>query len=214
MIDLYCERLLSTFWAEPINAFTNISFLIAAFVLWRSARRMESAQVPSGFSLLILLSITIGLGSFLFHTFATTWARWLDILPILLFQLVFMWLYATRIIEVRRVYVALFLIVYLGIAIWARQFYAVLNGSLIYSPALIALLAMGVWHYLHQVKPRFLLLSAAGVLLLSLTFRTLDSALCDIFPTGTHFLWHLSTGLLIYLLGYAILTCNRESRSA
>ena len=30
MIYLYCERLGSGLWAEPINALSNISFLLAA----------------------------------------------------------------------------------------------------------------------------------------------------------------------------------------
>lgn len=30
-LDLYCERCSPDFWAEPVNALTNISFLVAAF---------------------------------------------------------------------------------------------------------------------------------------------------------------------------------------
>jgi hypothetical protein len=47
------------------------------------------------------------------------------------------------------------------------------------------------------------LLLAAGVLLLSLTFRTLDLAICERFAVGTHFLWHLLNGLVLYLVGRA-----------
>lgn len=31
-IDLYCERTTSAFWAEPVNALTNLAFVIAG--LW------------------------------------------------------------------------------------------------------------------------------------------------------------------------------------
>ena len=37
-IDLYCERVTVSFWAEPLNALSNIAFLIAAYAaldLWR-----------------------------------------------------------------------------------------------------------------------------------------------------------------------------------
>lgn len=34
-VDIYCERLGPSFWAEPFNAVTNASFLIAAWFAWR-----------------------------------------------------------------------------------------------------------------------------------------------------------------------------------
>ena len=37
-IDGYCERLGPGFWAEPLNALTNLAFLIAALVMWRRTR--------------------------------------------------------------------------------------------------------------------------------------------------------------------------------
>ena len=41
------------------------------------------------------------------------------------------------------------------------------------------------------------LLLGAALFALSLTFRTLDRPLCDAFPLGTHFVWHLLNGLLL-----------------
>ena len=40
-IDAYCERLDAGFWAEPLNAATNLAFILAAvacFGLWRGQR--------------------------------------------------------------------------------------------------------------------------------------------------------------------------------
>ncbi|MFT2588559.1 hypothetical protein ACMWPQ_29155, partial [Escherichia coli] len=34
-VDLYCERLSTAFWAEPVNALSNLAFLLAAYFLWR-----------------------------------------------------------------------------------------------------------------------------------------------------------------------------------
>src|SRR5512139_1525468 len=95
-IDLYCERLGVGLMAEPANALTNAAFFIAAYLLWRAWRR-QNPRSP-GLLLLIALVVAIGIGSSLFHTFATVWARVLDEVPILLFQLAFMWLYARRVI--------------------------------------------------------------------------------------------------------------------
>jgi len=78
MIDLYCERLGPGLWAEPINAFTNLAFLVAAFVSWRLA---DQHKLLSGDTwVLIGLMTAIGIGSGLFHTFANSWSQVLDIL--------------------------------------------------------------------------------------------------------------------------------------
>ena len=39
--DAYCERADFTFWSEPVNALTNMAFLIAALVMWRWVRRQR-----------------------------------------------------------------------------------------------------------------------------------------------------------------------------
>lgn len=82
-VDLYCERTDPTFWAEPINALTNISFILAAWGAWHLARR--STTLSPVIWLLLTTIVAIGIGSFLFHTLATSWARVLDVLPILVF---------------------------------------------------------------------------------------------------------------------------------
>jgi hypothetical protein len=38
----------------------------------------------------------------------------------------------------------------------------------------------------------------AGMLVVSLFFRTIDAAVCGAFPTGTHFLWHLMNGAMLW----------------
>jgi hypothetical protein len=82
---LYCERAEPGLFAEPLNALTNVAFFVAAWAAWSLARRSRTA--PADIGLLIALSIVIGIGSTLFHTFAAVWARVLDEVPILLFQL-------------------------------------------------------------------------------------------------------------------------------
>ena len=198
MIDLYCERLVPGFWAEPVNALTNLSFLIAAFSAWRlaAARRVLSGETWS----LILLIAAIGIGSFLFHTFATGWARIADVVPILLFQIAFLWLYGARVIgwgiPGRLLSVALLLV---GVAVGAR-YPEPFNGSLLYAAAFTMLLVLGGRHWVKMSRERGILLVATAILALSLLFRSLDQSLCDTVPIGSHFLWHLLNGLVLYLL--------------
>ena len=147
MIDLYCERLGPEVFAEPINALTNLAFVVAAFAAWRLADQYRSLSVATG--LLIGLMAAIGVGSGLFHTFATNWARVLDVLPILLFQMSYLWIYGTRIIMMQTVHLAGLVILFLIAACLGRQFPHLLNGSLIYLPVFIVLLGLGLYHYRH-----------------------------------------------------------------
>jgi hypothetical protein len=197
MIDLYCERLGPGIWAEPINALTNLAFVGAAFSAWRLTNQCRSMSVETG--LLICLMVAIGIGSGLFHTFATSWARVLDVLPILLFQIAYLWIYGSRIIMMRTVHLAGLVLLFLIAAYIGRQFPHLLNGSFIYLPAFILLLGLGLYHYHHaQTEPK-LLLWATAIFSVSLFLRSIDMAVCKYFPVGTHFFWHLFNGLLVYL---------------
>ena len=196
-VDLYCERVGDAFWAEPINALTNVAFLLAAWGAWRLSRR--SSTLSPNVWLLIATMVAIGLGSFVFHTVATGWARVLDILPILVFQLLFLWLYGRRFIALTRPTCALLLAGYLAAAYLGRQFPEILNGSLIYAPAFFAMLALGIYHASTAHSGRFNLLAAASVFAASIVFRSIDNAACSTVPIGTHFLWHLANGAVVYL---------------
>jgi hypothetical protein len=37
-VDIYCERIDPGFWAEPVNALTNLAFLLAAAFVWPRVR--------------------------------------------------------------------------------------------------------------------------------------------------------------------------------
>ena len=198
MIDLYCERLGLGLWAEPVNTFTNLIFLIAAFVAWRQAVQHQS--LSSGHCLLIGLMAAIGIGSGLFHAYATKLALILDILPILFFQVAYLWIYGKRIIKLHSTTLAGMVVLYIIAAYFGRQFPHILNGSLIYAPAFMLILLLGVYHYRHVEKERGILLWAAVVFLISLFLRSIDHSVCAYITTGTHFFWHLLNGLLVYMV--------------
>src|SRR5262245_44473972 len=82
-VDLYCERVTPLFWAEPVNALSNIGFLIAAFAAFRLWRREGEGDLP--ILILIVVVAAVGLGSFAFHTLATRGAMLLDVVPIGIF---------------------------------------------------------------------------------------------------------------------------------
>ncbi len=203
MIDDYCERVGPELWAEPINVLTNLAFFISAWAVWQLAFRLH--KLSPGIWILIILIVFIGIGSSLFHTFATAWAYWLDIVPILLFQFVYLWQYAYRIIKLNSKSTAGLLVLYSVAAYVGRQFPQILNGSLMYAPAFLLLIGLGSYHYLYEKKERSILLFSLGVLILSLSLHIVDNTICPYFPIGTHFFWHLFAALLTYMVARALL---------
>jgi len=209
-VYLYCERSASpAFWAEPVNALTNILFLVAAWFVWRRANKLGA--VSTGVSLLLMLICAIGIGSFLFHTFATTWARWVDVLPILFFQLLYAWLYFREVARVRFASALAIVLGYTLAALYARLFPHILNGSLTYAPALVFLVVLGIYHSATRRKERFIVLGATAVFIVALTCRTVDNALCPFFPLGTHFMWHVCNAIVLYLMMRGLLA-NRPKQ--
>ncbi|MSQ14961.1 MAG: hypothetical protein EXR50_03755 [Dehalococcoidia bacterium] len=197
LIDLYCERLGPGLLTEPLNALTNLAFLVAAWVSWDLARRRGA--LGGSTAVLLALMVSVGIGSALFHTFATTWARVLDVVPILIFQLFFLWLYLKRVLSANSSYSAMAVAGFLIAALVGRLFPTVLNGSVTYLPALALLIGLGAYHYKAQKEDRLALIAAAGALMLSLVFRSMDQAVCPYIPLGTHFLWHVLNGVVLYL---------------
>jgi hypothetical protein len=195
-VDAYCERLDASFWAEPVNALTNVAFLIAALVM---ARRLRGMSLPLAHALVVILAL-IGIGSFLFHTVAQAWAGLADMLPILAFILLY--LFAGS-----RAYLGLSPLASLGTVV------AFLPAAALLTPLLRTLPVYGVsagyLPVLLLISLYALLLRArapatarnlwigAGFLLASLTARSLDMTLCAALPFGTHFGWHLLNALML-----------------
>ncbi|HTN76040.1 MAG TPA: ceramidase domain-containing protein, partial [Pirellulaceae bacterium] len=177
---------------------TNLAFIIASLFGWRLAawRKRLSGEIK----LLLALAAAIGVGSFLFHTLATEATKWLDLLPIFLYQLWFLWIYARRFLHWRPDTASAFVVSFFCIML-AAQFLPTrwLNGSLSYAPAFVVLLCLGIHHYQTARQERWLLLAAVACFSIALVFRSIDTAVCEQFPLGTHFLWHLCNGGLIYL---------------
>lgn len=197
LTGLYRERSGDpTFWAEPLNALTNASFLIAAAFALALAIRHRSLTTPS--IVLISLAGVIGLGSFLFHSMPTPMTKWLDILPIATFQALSTWLISCKLLSNNRWLCAAIVLAVVGSSFALLQFHRPINGSLFYFPSLAAMLVFGgLWASRSKAEP-FLLMGAACTFALAITARSCDWIVP--WPIGTHFLWHLLNGVVVYLV--------------
>jgi hypothetical protein len=196
-VDDYCERLGPGLWGEPLNAVSNLAFLLAsAVLLWRLVRREERA--PFGVWLLPVLLGVVGLCSLAFHTFATEVTGLLDTLSIILFILAAIVLIAGWCFGVPWRWAWVAAPAYLGFALGMNAALAAIGGEKAtlggYLPAFAMLAGLGI-----ALKSRKLLI-AGGVFVVSLTLRTLDLPLCDQVPIGTHFLWHCLNAVVLYLV--------------
>jgi hypothetical protein len=195
-IDGYCERVDFTYWSEPLNAVSNVAFLIAAFVMWQRVRgqRLVFAEI------LCALAALIGIGSWLLHTHATIWGAIADTVPIMLFILL-----GTFLINFH----------FLGLSKWMAIF-----ATLAFIPYTIAMtliflrlpffdISAGYWpvplmiaiyaYLLRHPAPATSrgLVYAAIVISVSLVFRSLDMPLCAHWPYGTHVFWHMINGVFL-----------------
>ena len=201
-IDIYCERLEPGLWAEPLNAVTNMAFIIGGFFALKLARKEQALDWRS--SLLIALIFAMGIGSTLFHTFAVTWAMLSDVLPILAFQIVFIVLYGQNLMKLKFPFcqlplVPFFILMYVAMQL-PREW---LNGSLEYAPALIFVTAFGLYHLKNATREKWGLLAVSGVFIVSMTMRSIDMSVCEALPIGTHFLWHCLNAVVLYLTARA-----------
>ncbi len=197
-VNSYCERTDAGYWSEPLNAISNGAFLVAAWLAWRLASR---AGDRAGQALALILG-AIGVGSYLFHTHAQVWAMMADVVPIQIFILVYLALATVRLFGVpwwggvaaAAAFVPASALVAGAIGALAGP----LNGSTGYLPVpiLIALYALALRRRAPEAARGLAI--GAGILALSLVFRTIDAAACVAVPVGTHFLWHLLNAVMLW----------------
>jgi len=194
VIDAYCERVGLGIWDEPLNAVTNLAFVLAGLWVWMRGRGVVPVQVLGA------VIVAIGIGSGLWHTLARPWTGAADVLPIVIYVLTYVY-FANR--------------YYCGMSVpwsaagtvgflpYAAATIPVFNmvpgvgGSAAYMPVplLIAIYAVLLRKRLPEVA-RGLGIGVA-ILMVSLAMRILDEPICDALPIGTHFLWHVLNAIML-----------------
>ena len=193
-IDIYCERLDIGIWAEPINAVTNIAFILAAIIMWLRCKNLVEGKILS------FLLFSIGCGSFLFHTYAQTWAALLDVTAILIFILTYIFVANRRFLVWSKMVSLIGVILFfpyqlLLVSILSNiQFF---GSSVQYIPvAILIFIYSGLLRKSEPNLSRGLFIGAA-ILCLSIISRTVDEPLCSILSVGTHFIWHILNAIML-----------------
>lgn len=222
-VFLYCERGTNeAVLAEPLNAASNIAFFLAALAALLLHLRRPKKDRSADHALLIALVFLVGLGSLSFHLLADKGTMLADVVPIDLFMLVYLGFALNRFLRVPPGSTVLLLIGFTALMFWVGQLKCwaggigfpgpevtgaseCMNGSLIYLPALAAMAVVGGLLYERRLPAAPYILWAALIFAISVTFRSIDMAICDqtLFAgrnLGTHFIWHLLNGLTLFLL--------------
>jgi hypothetical protein len=218
ILDLYCERTGPEVWSEPLNAFTNLAFVIAGVMAWRLWRDESPAGWRASADLLLLVGLlfAIGIGSTIWHLVPTRATKLGDQIPILVFMNAYLLVFLVRVLGLRwAATLALFALYHVANFAIARTFPPdFLNGSVFYAPTWITLLALSAFLFVrgHPAARRFV--AAVAIFTAAIAFRSIDEAVCAVVPIGTHFLWHLLNGVVLYLFAAVAIGSRRGPSSA
>ena len=199
-LDLYCERLGPGLWAEPVNALSNAGFLLAGWLAWRRL----GPQAPRELRVLAALIVLIGVGSFAFHTHATVATAYLDSGFIALYLVSYVCVWLARVRDVRwprALWGAPGFIAFaaaVSTAVLSLRIPALNADVALYVSAWLALLLMAAASLGRSRGVARGLVVTLACFTISLTLRQLDLPLCERWPLGTHFLWHLINAVALW----------------
>lgn len=214
-VDIYCERINSGVWQEPINTLTNLAFLLAGLFAWQYYKQHIAGTAYSSrfMSVWAFWPVMIGAGSALFHLFGQRWAGLADVVPIMLFQLMTLWIYQTQLLHYRRIAAAGGIVAFILLSGAMRHvpLPSILAVSSMYlsSAFVIGIFAVLAWR-IHKKLAGYLCVACA-LFIASLLFRGADQAMCAFTGgVGTHFLWHILNGGVVYILIIGLLMYLKE----
>lgn len=232
-VFLYCERGTNeALSAEPINAISNTGFFLAALIFWQLVLWRPREERSVDHYLFVALVFLIGLGSLAFHLYADEGSALADIIPIALFMLVYLGFALNRFLAVPPGWTVLLAVTFtllvgaaghvycwdggIGLPGMVAEAKPCLNGSVVYLPALGALIVIGIMVAGRHHKAAPYILWAAALFTVSVILRSVDLSLCDQVvidgsKVGTHFIWHLLNAVVIFLLLRASLEAGTKA---
>lgn len=198
-LDIYCERTDAGFWSEPVNALTNLLILGAGFYGLAQVRSQKTGIYAK---VLCWWVVVIGLGSLLFHTTAIELTKWADIIPIATFTLAMAIFCLRRFSGLSWPKTAAYFISYftvISVVTWLLPsgLHEATNGTTAYLPALAGYAFFGIVALAYGSPAGWYCIVCAVILFAGFVFRAIDQGVCEVFPLGTHFMWHVLIALML-----------------
>lgn len=208
---IYAETNLNAYISEPWNAVSSIAIVLPA-VYWAFKLKWNFKDYLFLYYLMPLLFLG-GTGSLLFHAFRSSrWLLWMDVFPTALVTLsVGIYFWNKVLVKKWQMAVVIIPFTYLRYAVFdyfsgsfAVNLSYFMTGFFIFFPVIFYLKK-------HAFKHLFPILLSVIFLSLSLVFRRIDHMAAIYIPMGSHFLWHILSGVgAFYLAKYLYLSRKDE----
>lgn len=195
----YCERGDSLeFFAEPLNAISNLAFIFAGFGIYRLLIKNRIQQIE--YKIVLILILLVGFGSFLWHATRNSFTLLLDIVPTALTFTLITYIFLSKLMQ-NRLLALLIAMLLLPVRFFISSFAptdiisSLIRNSIIFTTFLVLI----VWSFKKHGRIAFEGLSVLVIYLLAISTRGIDLQVCPTFNIGTHFLWHIFNALAAYL---------------
>ncbi len=185
---------------EPWNSLSSLLILIPA-IYWFIRLRKENNNSPL-FRIVLILIITGGLGSTLFHAFRISLIfLYMDVLPSAILTITLAIYFWYRVLK-RWYYVALIFLPLIGLrfVFWNNlPEHTAINVSYFITGLSVGL-PLIIYLFQTQFKGWHSIALTIIFFAIALTFRQLDKIYFEFLPMGTHFLWHSFSAIGAYFI--------------
>ena len=194
-MPIYCELPIWNGVFEPLNTVSNLAFIVAAYFVWKlAARTGESLVRRQQYALAVILA-TIGIGSGLWHYYGTGWTFAMDVIPIQLFLLTFLWFLISQLHHSWLVRIG----VMLGFVATTILVPIIAPFASGYIGALVFAYGLSYFVYTRDRKQGRYFVITLLIFSLSLTTRQLDLPTCELtHGHGIHLFWHMLNAYVLY----------------
>jgi hypothetical protein len=207
----YCETLSATSGAFPIEPLNTVSNgVIVLFGL--ASMYMVAKRTPRAYDLYIAAALLVacGIGSGIWHGFRDGLALRLEVQAGLLFLLGLAICWSFRLWSLAGA--ALFVVSFVVVFLYSREYLSVAHQRWVAAAPSVILFGsiLAAQTVIRSKKAALLGLAAMGLSLTALGFRTYDREICDAFPLGTHWLWHIFNSAGGFAAMLAIITLQTQ----
>ena len=196
-MSVYCERGVGLLFTQPANTISNIAIFISAYLAYQFVQTHHIKSLI--IRMLPLIVALAGVGSVLWHGMPSLLTSFADLLPLSAFILVSFFFLLGKLLPNKRLVCGIFC---LFILIETPFIFGILpsfNGFIQYFLVFI----FGIFVFVGVAKKYHLfpqLIPIIIVFAMALFSRTIDLKICSMFSAGTHFVWHILIGFLLYLI--------------
>ena len=207
----YCETLSATSGAFPIEPFNTVSNgVIVLFGL--ASLYYVVKRTPRAYDLYVVsaLLIACGIGSGVWHGLRDGVALRLEVQAGLLFLVGVAFCWSWRLWSLLGA--VLFVVAFALAFQFSREYLGVANQRWVAAAPSVILFGsvLATQTVMRSKKAALLGLAAMALSLTALAFRTYDRDICNMFPIGTHWLWHMFNSAGGFTAMLAIITLQTQ----